>query len=51
MKETLVEGESLNKQGGSVRIGRGGGHSVYGHPLGKSFMRELGIQDYRQTEC
>ena len=34
MKELLIEGEGLNKQGGSVWIGRGGGSSAVAIPLG-----------------
>ncbi len=34
MKELLLEGESFNKQGGSVWIGRGGGSIAMASPLG-----------------
>ena len=34
MKEMLIDGEGLNKQGGSAWIGRSGGSSVMVIPLG-----------------
>ena len=35
MKEVLIEGERLNKQGESIWIGRGGGSSTVATSLGK----------------
>ena len=35
MKEMLIEGKVLNKQGGSVWIGRGGDSSAMATPLGE----------------
>ena len=47
MKEMLIEGENLNKQGGSVWIGKCEGFSAVGIPFWENFRRKRGIRDYR----
>ena len=49
MNEVLLEGKGLNKQGGSVWIGRGGDF-CHGHSLGGCSQRAQGIIDYRYIQ-
>ena len=45
MKEVLIEEKGLNKQRGSVWIGRGGISSAGAIPFGGNFQEERGIRD------